>query len=289
MRYLNLTLIVFLMAAGAMAKESLKGPSQLSGDAYEKVTQPAQTGSASKPKIPNLLQMQSGGNKEVSPATLTPEAVSQGFSLKSETPGFGISREAITSAPPTAAVEETNTVKTSKISFLMDTGVQYEDAGEYADAEKAYLRALEKDPGNTDIRFRLSVLYIQMKRYAEAVKILKALGSEFPDNAMVQNNLAWVYASGGEMKNGKLALRHAREALLSAPYAPSVWNTLAEAYYVSGDYDKALRSSDQALGLLKSQKQKPSDKVLTAFGEQHKKIERAVEAYKRMMKTDGSK
>ena len=48
----------------------------------------------------------------------------------------------------------------SRISFLMDAGVQYADEGEYAEAEHAYLRAREKDPDNPEIRSRLSTLYI---------------------------------------------------------------------------------------------------------------------------------
>jgi len=126
----------------------------------------------------------------------------------------------------------------------MDAGIQYADEGEYKEAEQAYLRALKADPASPDIRFRLGTLYIMMKRHQEAADMLNALAIEFPGSPMVENNLAWIYATGGEMKNGKLALRHAREALLTAPTQASLWNTLAEAYYVFGQYDQALRASE---------------------------------------------
>jgi tetratricopeptide (TPR) repeat protein len=169
----------------------------------------------------------------------------------------------------------------SKVSFLMDAGVQYADEGEYAEAEQAYLRALETDPKNPDIRFRLSTLYIQMKQYAKAVELLEVLVAEFPDSPQTHNNLAWIYATGGELRSGKLALRHAREAILSDPYNPSLWNTLAEAYYVFGQYDKALRSSETAIDLL--QQRNGTETEIASFREQHVKIQRAEAAYKQLL------
>ncbi|MFA7257408.1 MAG: tetratricopeptide repeat protein [Kiritimatiellales bacterium] len=182
------------------------------------------------------------------------------------------------------SVAPVDQAKSAQISFLMDAGAQYTDEGEYAEAERAYLRALENSPDNPAICFHLSTLYIQMGRFADAAKLLKELTEKFPDNPMVQNNLSWIYASSETMKNGKLALLHAREALLSAPAAPSVWNTLAEAYYVSGQYDQALQASKQALELLRLQK--TSETELAAFEAQSAKIQRAAEAYKKLMGLD---
>jgi len=178
----------------------------------------------------------------------------------------------------------TNQVSGDKASFLMDAGIQYTDEGEYKEAEQAYLRALKNDPDNPDIRFRLGTLYIMMKRYKEATDILNALALEFPGNPMVENNLAWIYATGGEMKNGRLALRHAREAILSAPVQASLWNTLAEAYYVFGQYDKALRASDCAIDLLKLQG--ADEKEIASFEAQRAKIQHADAAYKQLLGLD---
>jgi tetratricopeptide (TPR) repeat protein len=190
----------------------------------------------------------------------------------------------------TARVETpaaTNVAKPGQIYFLMDAGVQYADEGEYAESEQAYLRALANDPGNPEIRFRLGTLYVMMKRYREAADLLNALAAEFPGNSMVHNNLAWIYATGGEMKNGKLALRHAREAILSGPTQPPLWNTLAEAYYVVGQYDEALRASECAIDLLKIQK--APEKEIATFEAQYTKILRAQQAYKRLLGTDDDK
>ena len=174
------------------------------------------------------------------------------------------------------AVSSTNAATRAKLSFLMDTGIQYAEEGEYEEAERAYLRALDADPDNTVIRFRLSTLYIMADRYVEAVELLEALVTEFPNNGQVRNNLAWVYATGKGVKNNELALRHARESILIAPISSSVWNTLAEAYYVAGEYDRALRASEHAIDLLI---QRDSDQTgRESFEAQRMKIQRAAKA-----------
>ena len=173
-------------------------------------------------------------------------------------------------------VAATNEVQRSKVGFLMSVGVEYADEGEYEEAEKAYLGALEVDPENEGLLFRLGTLYVSMKRYKDAATIFKGLTERFPENPLAHNNLAWCYATGAGIKNVKLALRHAREAILSSPTAPSVWNTLAEAYYLAGDYEKAHRSAQYALELL--QTTNPNEETVLSFQMQLSKINRAQEA-----------
>lgn len=172
----------------------------------------------------------------------------------------------------------TNKVMSSKLSFLMSTGVEYADEGEYEAAERAYLRALEEAPDSEDILFRLGTLYVTMERFPDAIRIFKQLAARFPENPLTHNNLAWCYATGPGVINTSKALRHSREALLFAPYSSSAWNTLAEAYYVSGDYKKALRSSEHAIDLL--QRSESPEGSLESFMAQRAKILRAQEAMK---------
>ncbi|MBI9019851.1 MAG: tetratricopeptide repeat protein, partial [Verrucomicrobia bacterium] len=80
-----------------------------------------------------------------------------------------------TNAPGVAA---TNQVSDAHLTFLVNTGSRYHEEGEYEEAERAYLRALEAAPGNASVRFRLSTLYVTMGRYTEAVPILEELVEE---------------------------------------------------------------------------------------------------------------
>ncbi len=181
------------------------------------------------------------------------------------------------------AGKQTNTVPVvdRRLKFLSTAGMQYAEEGEYEEAERAYLTALEADPDHPEVLFRLSTLYIFMERYTDAVSILKDLTEKYPDNAQTRNNLAWIYATGKGVINGKLAVRYARDAILIAPASAPLWNTLAEAYFVSGDYDRALRSSEQALELLA--RQGAGEERFREFAIQKNKIERAREAYKQFV------
>lgn len=170
----------------------------------------------------------------------------------------------------------TNEVKKANVWLLMSVGVEYADEGEYEEAEQAYLRALEVDSEDEAILFRLGTLYVRMKRFGDAVEIFEKLVERFPESPLIHNNLAWCYATGPGVKNVKLALHHAREAIISDPTRPSLWNTLAEAYYLAGDYEKALRSAEYAFDIL--QPMNPDEETTASFLMQISKIQRAQEA-----------
>jgi Flp pilus assembly protein TadD len=170
----------------------------------------------------------------------------------------------------------TNEVADSRIEFLTAVGAEYLKEGEFEDAEQAYLRALDAAPDDPGVRFRLATLYVTTEQYTKAIKELERLVEEFPDNAAVRNNLAWSYVTAPGIKNTRLALKHVREGLLSSPASPSLWNTLAEVYFVIGDYERAERTSTHAIEtLLGSQ---PDEETQQTFFQQLDKIRRARKA-----------
>lgn len=167
----------------------------------------------------------------------------------------------------------------SQTDFLTSTGAEYADEGDYEAAEKAYKRALDMEPDNKEILMRLGSIYVEMKKFGDAAAAFKKLIGLDEENALAHNNLAWCYATGPETRNVELALWHSREALLFIPKLPSAWNTLAEAYYVAGDYKKALRSADHALELLQGVENLPEG-TRASFEAQRAKILRAEQAFK---------
>jgi tetratricopeptide (TPR) repeat protein len=193
-----------------------------------------------------------------------------------------------TAVPGEPAAEEPEKtpeqIRREQVSIFLSAADLLLEEEEYAEAERAYLRALEKDPENDNIRFRLSTLYVVTGYYAAAEQLLLVLVEKFPEHFIFQNNLAWVYATGDEVKDASKALHHAREALVLAPFVAKVWNTLAEAYYLTGDYEKALRASEHALTLLNDQG--AAEEERQAFDSQCKKIERALEALKMLQGED---
>ena len=164
----------------------------------------------------------------------------------------------------------------SRVEFLVSVGFDYANEGEYEEAERDYMWALKKKPENRELLFRLSTLYTMMERFDDAIVILQKQIELDPEASGLHNNLSWCYSTGQSVFNPEKALSHAREALLISPYNPSVWNTLAEAYYVSGGYEKALRSSTHAIGLL-SGLDIPEEQI-KSYELQKEKIIRALDA-----------
>ncbi|MFA6173405.1 MAG: tetratricopeptide repeat protein [Kiritimatiellales bacterium] len=290
MKYLLPILTAALLGASSMAQNAPQGPSPLAISVYETASN---TTAQAETNVAKGLPQGSSPLIVSAYGETTNVAVQTGIAVPSTPQGSvplvtGAYDESTNTVVQTDAASREDKLKAARVSFLMDTGVQYANEGEYKEAEQAYLHALQADPNNGDLYFRLSMLYIQMERYEDAVMLLKRLEASIPGNPMIQNNLAWIYATGGKMKNGKLALRHAREAIMDAPYAPSLWNTLAEAYYVSGQYDKALRSSGFAMELLKMQ-QNASKQDIASFEAQHAKIQRAYESYKGLLRLEDEK
>jgi tetratricopeptide (TPR) repeat protein len=146
-----------------------------------------------------------------------------------------------------AAGNTTGTVSAIELEF--DKAYKALDQAQPAIAVGLFRKALEKAPANRRGRFGLSTALIQTDQYKEALEILEVMLKETPKDYVLKNNTAWIYATARnpKMRNGARAVQLAQEALLLNPIDCHVWSTLAEAYYISGRYDKALRNANEAL------------------------------------------
>ena len=125
------------------------------------------------------------------------------------------------------------------------------DDGNSEKAIRLFQEILEKDPKSKRARFGLSAMYIKMEDYKKALEILEVMTVEFPDDYSLKNNIAWLYATAKDhsIRNASKAITYAQEALMGNPIDYHVWSTLAEAYYMSTQYDKALRAAGEAFRL----------------------------------------
>lgn len=103
--------------------------------------------------------------------------------------------------------------------------------------------------------------------YAERV-LLKGL-SLFKNDPEILNTLAWLYATAPQpFRNPSKAVELAEKATRLSPESAHIWDTLAEAYYSKGLYDKALEAINKAISLNPS----PKDYYL----KQKEKIEKSM-------------
>ena len=141
----------------------------------------------------------------------------------------------------------------------LELGLAYQLKGDPQKAQQIFEEVLGKNPQTAEGQKLLAVnqvlladLYAQQKLYSDAIgKYQEALRLD-PGLAEAHNNLAWLYATCEDRKyrDPQAALEHARLAVELAQWKEGTFiDTLAEAYFVNGDYQQAVEIQKKALAL----------------------------------------
>jgi len=143
------------------------------------------------------------------------------------------------------------TAKAAEAAVLSRSGRESLMDSKWTEAAALFEKARTLDPASDEAAFGLSAAYIGLKRFEEAITLLEALEKKVPDHPMVRNNLAWALlkARGNKPGTAERAIKLARSALVDVPSDPSIWNTLGEAYFAAGKYDKAMAAARSGLRL----------------------------------------
>jgi tetratricopeptide (TPR) repeat protein len=172
--------------------------------------------------------------------------------------------------------------RVAKFKRSMTLGSAYLERNYPDEALRKYIYALQIIPEHPDALFMIGTLLIEMKDYKSSVAIFLYLENQFPDDFRLNNNLAWIYCTSEDptYRDGRKAEEYASRALLYAPQDHHVWSTLAEARYVYGNYEKAVKSAEQAL--LIASVAKVSESELDAYKQLLTKCRKAYNAEKEL-------
>ena len=110
----------------------------------------------------------------------------------------------------------------------------YELQGKNDDALATFQKALAVAPDSTAILSAIGNVYLSKNDLKSAQKYFEKANTLAPHDAMIQNNLAWVYAIQGV--NLDVALSLATQAKQSAPDAVAINDTLGWIQYKKGNY-----------------------------------------------------
>jgi len=107
---------------------------------------------------------------------------------------------------------------------------------------------INSDRANPDLHQLLGDIYFNEKNIKKAVLAYRQAIQTDPNHVRALNNLAWLYATCENINfnHPQKALELALQAA-SISEEPHVMDTLAEAYYVNGNYSAAIRAEEQAL------------------------------------------
>ena len=192
------------------------------------------------------------------------------------------------SAQQNSGLLVTERTKEERVIFLMNLAWAYMEDGDIDSAVSVYERVLELEPEEFDIYDVISSVFISGHKYAEAEKILLNQIKTDPGAYRPKNNLAWLYATATDpaFRDGQTAVRLAQEALVLETHSHHVWSTLAEAYYVTGDYEKAYRAIRHMAALAIHQKINITKETLDDYNAQIRKCKRALDIQKMLSGED---
>src|SRR6266700_841563 len=135
---------------------------------------------------------------------------------------------------------------------LTDLGFTYLQLGKKAQSLAAYRKAA--DTGDSESQFYLGTMYENgsgglAKDPAQALHWYRKAADQ--GSADILNNVAWTLATSSEpgVRNPSAALDYALRAVKAEKNKPRphILDTLAEAYYVNGQYENAVKTEKQAM------------------------------------------
>ena len=120
----------------------------------------------------------------------------------------------------------------------------------FAIIENVLNERLLEEPENVALYQDLAVIYHNMGKYREAKETYEKIIDLAPNQAVSLNNLAWllVTASHEELRDERGGLDLAKRAV-ALERSPVFLDTLAEAYYVNGSIQDAIKTIEEAITL----------------------------------------
>jgi Flp pilus assembly protein TadD len=113
----------------------------------------------------------------------------------------------------------------------------YVRTGDPGKAEAVLNTRLTADPKDIAIRSRLASLYLEQKKYDDAIAEYTRVVAEGPGHAAELNNLAWLYQQKGDLAKARGL---AERAVAAAPRASLIIDTLGWILVAQGEAEKAL-------------------------------------------------
>lgn len=116
----------------------------------------------------------------------------------------------------------------------------------YPESEQHFKHSLQIDPGNPHYQNNIAALYLEMKRYDEAIEYFRMAASNllFP-----RPEVSWTGLGYAEFKkeNYPEALQAFEKALAANWRFPAAYVRRGEVFYAMGEIDKAIVEYEQAL------------------------------------------
>jgi tetratricopeptide (TPR) repeat protein len=170
--------------------------------------------------------------------SLASQTIDKGIDPETELPGYFSERR--------LRMVTTSAVRPGAAKLILKADVRIAKQ-DLAGAREALEQATAIDSRLGNVQFILAGLYEQAKEYDKAIERYRKVLETSPDHVLALNNLA--YSLAVRRNSPKVALPLAERANALAKGNPSIMDTLAWVYHLTGSNDKAMDLLQSAVGL----------------------------------------
>jgi tetratricopeptide (TPR) repeat protein len=172
------------------------------------------------------------------------------------------------------------TVKKNDPSLHGLLAALYEADGKLAEAEATLQEGLAAAPRNTDLRYRLGMIYDKMGRPDDGIREMEAILKQEPDNPEALNFIGYSWADRGIRLDEAEAM--IKKALSLKPGDGFITDSLGWVYFRKNRFDEAIRYLKEASAIL------PEDAAIADhLGDAYEKagrLKEALEQYEKALK-----
>ncbi len=164
-------------------------------------------------------------------------------------------QEALNNKSYSSAIEHySNAISISPFEAMLyfNRGMAFYKSEKMKEAEVDFDKALVLDPRMVNALSYRGLCREKLGKEKAALEDYTKAMQQKPDDASIQNNLAWLYATAKDegVKDKLKALEHAsRAAALSKEKNAVVLDTLARAYFINGKVQEAIETEKKAIEL----------------------------------------
>jgi len=126
---------------------------------------------------------------------------------------------------------------------LRNGGIAFERIGDYVNAEKCFIAALQLNPSYDEVRDLLADHYIFTNEFEKAITIYKDALKDSPNNIRMMSRLVFCYSQASQLEQASFV---AHEIVQHYPNSPVGYVDQAYVHLNNNDYEKAILCADKA-------------------------------------------
>ena len=153
------------------------------------------------------------------------------------------------------------------VGAYIQLGITLNALGRKTEALSYFEKVLEINPSDFPANYHSAVVLLALGRRTESLKHFQTSLRLRPNNGGIHHGISWIMATApeSELRNGKLAIAHARTALVANQDNPFMVDGLAAAHAEAGEFEAAVNWQQQAVKMVSGNTKIAFEKRLSGY------------------------